>query len=282
MRRHTLLICAALLAALPACAIGSGGTSSRPISELPNPVHEAFTPDQQTRIAAQQHLVARYAAEYDLDPNLVNGVIWVESRFQPQAKSPAGARGLMQLMPATAAELAKRLEVRRPRVTDPEFNIRAGTYYLARLRDRYDGDMTLALAAYNAGAGNVNKWMDSGKGLPDVSRGYVEKVYAAKARFEGTPVESAPVAPATMIAEAEEPTGPAQPAPNPYAASDEPAPAPVAEPEPEPMPEETDFEPVFRPIEEPAPKFVPTADPEPVDEDEEPEIGRGVLPGVAG
>lgn len=142
---------------------------------------DGFSASEQARIADAQSHVALAARTHRLDPALLNGVIWVESRFNPRAESPAGARGLMQLMPATARGLAKQLG-ERPRPSDPGFNVRAGSLYLAKMIRRYDGDVRLALAAYNAGPGNVDKWHRRG-GLPDRSVAYVERVLAARARF---------------------------------------------------------------------------------------------------
>jgi hypothetical protein len=143
----------------------------------------AFSEDQWHRIVLQQPWVDQAAQTNALSPNLINAVIWVESRFQPEAKSPAGARGLMQLMPATAAELARFMGKHRAAPYDPEFNVAAGSLYLKKLLDKYHGDVRLALAAYHAGAGNVDKWM-AGDGLPPMSEEYVALVLDAKRRFD--------------------------------------------------------------------------------------------------
>jgi hypothetical protein len=111
-------------------------------------------------------------------------MIWVESRFDPKAKSPAGARGLMQLMPSTAAYLAKRMGEQSARAYDPEFNVRAGALYLAEMKQKF-GDEQLAVAAYHAGPGNVKKWVEAGQDFPEYSDAYVAKVMAARARFTG-------------------------------------------------------------------------------------------------
>lgn len=95
--------------------------------------------------------VLRRAAERaDLSPDLVSAVAWTESRFDPNARSHAGAVGMMQLMPATAADLGVD-------VGDVEQNARGGAQYLRQMLDEFGGDLTLALAAYNAGPGAVRR-----------------------------------------------------------------------------------------------------------------------------
>lgn len=97
-----------------------------------------------------------------VDPALVLGVIRQESSFDSEETSPAGARGLMQLMPATAAEMAKKLDLRlapASLTTDPQTNITLGAAYLAGLLARYQGSVPLAVAAYNAGPGRVTSWL---------------------------------------------------------------------------------------------------------------------------
>lgn len=118
--------------------------------------------------AALKRLVADAARRHDLDPSLITAVIKAESGFDTQAVSPAGAQGLMQLMPATA-EL---LNVADP--FDPEANISGGVRHLRGLLDRFDGDLPLALAAYNAGASRV----EAAGAIPAIAetREYVERV----------------------------------------------------------------------------------------------------------
>jgi soluble lytic murein transglycosylase-like protein len=96
--------------------------------------------------------IKKAADKYDLSPALLQAVVKAESNFQARAISPAGAQGLMQLMPATARELG---------VEDPfdiEQNINGGAQYLRRMLDQFDGNLKLALSAYNAGPGTVNRY----------------------------------------------------------------------------------------------------------------------------
>lgn len=118
--------------------------------------------------------INRAAQKYGVSPELIRAVIQAESSFNPHAVSPAGAQGLMQLMPATAQELG----VDDP--FDPSQNIMGGTRYLRSLLDRYDGDLNKALAAYNWGMGNLDR---STGGLPEETRNYQSRVHQYIARF---------------------------------------------------------------------------------------------------
>jgi soluble lytic murein transglycosylase-like protein len=97
-------------------------------------------------------IIFRVGEREGVDPRFIHAVIWQESKYEPTARSHAGAQGLMQLMPDTA----KRFGCSHPE--DPEDNVEAGTKYLSWLLKRFSGDVQLALAGYNAGEGNVNKY----------------------------------------------------------------------------------------------------------------------------
>lgn len=106
-------------------------------------------------------LIKQYSAENNLDPLLVTALIKTESNFVRRARSNRGAVGLMQLLPATAQELAGELgykDVKTINLEDPRTNIRLGTHYLAALLSECDGNEVLALAAYNAGLSKVQTW----------------------------------------------------------------------------------------------------------------------------
>ena len=140
------------------------------IYEVPGaPTYRTTTADARPASSPRfDDIVVAHAQRHSLRPELVRAVIQVESGYNPTATSPKGAMGLMQLMPATARELG----VRNP--YDPEDNIRGGTRYLRLLLDRYDGNEQLALAAYNAGSGAVDRY----SGVPPYreTRDYVRKV----------------------------------------------------------------------------------------------------------
>lgn len=121
-----------------------------------------------------EHIVQGHARNYGLEPALLAAVIYQESKFDPEARSEAGAIGLMQLQPETARGIALRTggtEFELADLYDPELNVRYGAWYLRHLLDTFDGDLELALAAYNGGQGNVSR----GVIFPE-TREYVEKV----------------------------------------------------------------------------------------------------------
>jgi len=126
-----------------------------------------------------EQLVRGHARNYRLNPALLAAVIYAESKFDANARSDAGAIGLMQLLPDTAKGIALRTGGKRFVVSDltnPEINVRYGAWYLRHLLDRY-GDERTALAAYNAGQANVDRWKAAGLEIQfRETRYYVEKV----------------------------------------------------------------------------------------------------------
>ena len=128
--------------------------------------------------------IAHVAAENGLSPTLLKSVAMVESGLDPRAVSPKGAQGLMQLMPATAKQYGVR------DAFNPLENLRAGARHLSHLLEEFDGNLNLALAAYNAGAGAVRKY----QGIPAYkeTRNYVRKVNETMGR---RPRHAPPAAP---------------------------------------------------------------------------------------
>ncbi|MBF0623270.1 MAG: lytic transglycosylase domain-containing protein [Magnetococcales bacterium] len=132
-------------------------------------VKPAATPAATPRASGKSYegLIQRAADRYGLDKNLLRAVIQTESSFNPKAVSRVGAQGLMQLMPDTAKDMG----VANP--LDPEQNVMGGAAYLKKLLDRYRGERSLALAAYNWGMGNVERRPDA---MPAETRNYIAKI----------------------------------------------------------------------------------------------------------
>jgi soluble lytic murein transglycosylase-like protein len=123
------------------------------------------------------HDIVRAATDEDISPRTAIGLVRAESSFRTAAVSPVGAIGLTQLMPATAKWLQP--GVTRQELKNPETNLRIGFKYLRSLIDKYDGNETLALTAFNRGPGTVDKLLKRGAN-PD--NGYAEKVLTGKSR----------------------------------------------------------------------------------------------------
>jgi soluble lytic murein transglycosylase len=106
--------------------------------------------------------IEKAAAEFKLDPSFVAAMVYEESKFNPEVVSPAGAIGLMQIIPSTGKEIAKKLGVKQfspSRLFEPELNIRFGCYYMRQLMEMFDGNLVLVAGAYNSGPGRINGWV---------------------------------------------------------------------------------------------------------------------------
>lgn len=139
-----------------------------------------------------EDIIRQQAADKDLDASLIAGIIYAESRFT-DATSPVGARGLMQITPQTAQEIAQRsggTQFEQGDLSEPQINIAYGSWYLRWLLGHYGDNETLAVAAYNAGTGNVDKWIARDPGLEAAeipfpeTREYVAKVLSVREDYK--------------------------------------------------------------------------------------------------
>lgn len=138
---------------------------------------------------AHDSLFEKAAQKNNINKNWIYGIARQESAFMYDAKSPVGATGLMQIMPSTAKSISRRMRVSysSKRLLDPSYNIQLGGHYLQFLLKRYDGNRVLATAAYNAGPGNVKRWLKKNQGPIDIwieqipfkeTKEYVQRVLA--------------------------------------------------------------------------------------------------------
>jgi soluble lytic murein transglycosylase len=168
-RRWLILGSGAALLGLVVGILVASGAFDRALRELTLPLRH-------------EDIIRQQAKEKDVDAALIAAVIYSESRFRDQTSS-AGARGLMQITPAAANEI-ERLSggttFKLNDLSDPEINIRYGTFLLHELLVRYEGDKVAALAAYNAGPANVDRWGGTSLTLDEIpfeeTRGYVAEV----------------------------------------------------------------------------------------------------------
>jgi peptidoglycan lytic transglycosylase len=143
-----------------------------------------------------EDIIRQQARDKDLDPALIAAVIYAESHFRDGQTSAAGAQGLMQITPATARYIAHKSGGTQFVVDDlatPQVNIAYGAYYLRYLLRRYDGNVDFALAAYNAGEGNVDRWIAVAQArdraltitaIPySETRAYVERVLTVRGQY---------------------------------------------------------------------------------------------------
>jgi soluble lytic murein transglycosylase-like protein len=194
----------ALVVLLSACA-GKPMPTPAPAQPEPSPAHTTTEPEEPepadsepaepelppleltdaelARAKSVQRIVARAASEHGVDANLINGIIWVETKFNARARNPSGARGLMQLMPVTSKAMAKRLG-RKHAPMDPDFSVHAGTKLLAQLTEKYEGDEEMALFGYARGIGSVANWRETpGQPMPEGVQSFIRKVRRAQAKF---------------------------------------------------------------------------------------------------
>jgi soluble lytic murein transglycosylase len=175
-RRRAVFGGVAVLAGLGVAYLIASGTFDHAIKELTLPLRH-------------EDVIRQQADEKGVDAALIAAVIYSESKFS-DAESSAGARGLMQITPEAAATIAKNSDATTFELKDlgdPEINIRYGTFLLREYLERYDGDEAAALAAYNAGPGNADKWGGAGLKVEDITfpetRAYVEEVLEKREEY---------------------------------------------------------------------------------------------------
>ncbi|MDX6707516.1 MAG: soluble lytic murein transglycosylase [Solirubrobacteraceae bacterium] len=179
-RRLSLVLLVGVLSALFATVV---------LPRLPDAVRELALP------LSHEDIIRQQAAAKKLDPSLLAAVIYAESRFRDQT-SPAGARGLMQITPETAhyiARLSGGTQFEQGDLATPQINISYGAYYLRYLLKRYADNTVLALAAYNGGEGNVDRWIVEAsqseraftvEQIPfGETRAYIDRVLDARTRY---------------------------------------------------------------------------------------------------
>jgi soluble lytic murein transglycosylase len=178
-RRRLLAGGAAALAGVAIAVVLTSGLFDHVIEELTLPLHH-------------EDIIRQQAAEKHVDAALIAAVIYAESKFSDRTSS-AGARGLMQITPETAKEIERHsggTSFTLGDLSDPEINIRYGTYRLRELLDRFGGDEVAALAAYNAGPGSAESWGGAEMTLADIAfpetRAYVEEVLEKQRAYRET------------------------------------------------------------------------------------------------
>jgi soluble lytic murein transglycosylase len=175
-RRLAALGTLAVLVGVFAGALVASGTFDEALQELTLPLRH-------------EDVIRQQSAEKEVDASLIAAVIYSESKFSDQTSS-AGARGLMQITPEAAEYIENRsggTTFELSDLSDPELNIRYGTFLLRELLDRYEGDEAAALAAYNAGPGNADNWGGAEMTVEDIefpeTRAYVEEVLEKKEEY---------------------------------------------------------------------------------------------------
>ncbi|MBA3262790.1 MAG: lytic transglycosylase domain-containing protein [Thermoleophilaceae bacterium] len=181
-RRTALVVLAAVLGASVAALVTGAGPLGEAVRELTLPLHH-------------DDIIRQQASDKNVDAALIAAVIYEESRFRDQT-SHAGARGLMQITPETADFIARRsggIRFEQEDLATPQINIAYGAWFLRYLIDHYDGNETLAVAAYNAGQTNVDRWVeraggpdqfDSARHIPfPETRAYVHNVQERRGQY---------------------------------------------------------------------------------------------------